>query len=729
MATIQDVANLAGVSRSTVSNIINGKASVKSDSVKRVQEAMEALGYQPDAYARGLRSGKNQTVAFICPSIDNAQYRDLFSGISTYADAHNLPLRLYLTQSQPERERKILKEVMKSRFAAAMIITCIPEETQCFEPLLKQNIQLMFLERKPENLPYTAFVTFDYEEIGTWLSQILPAEGNIAFALGRETFSSARNLYHGFSKTPSKRKASVYYLSESAEIAYKHAALWMQSCNVPDVIFCSNEVLAKGISSAVTLFGGWKKPVIYQLDVRSWLDMVEDTPNVKIQLDFFKMGQICAERMYQNLKNPAQMDLHPLVLSETPQIQSGQVHIPHTAERQPEPIRIMMLQGAAAYATGLFAAKYTQLTGIPVDIDVYPYSELCARQESEADLYDILQVNCSSLSHYAKNGTLQCMERPEMRRFLGENFPSDVSAPYSMHDNKIWAIPYMFDAQILFYRRDLFEDSRYKRLFLETYKTKLCVPQNFRDMQTVARFFTRQYNPESPVPYGLTLGGQPLYSIYEWMPRFLEKGGSISCRGEFNIAAAEDSLREYAEAFQFTDPKAADWDFSQQARAFGDGKAAMMMLFQAHLSDHRQHYSFEPDDTIGYSLVSYPILGGWGLGITRQSTQPEAALQFITWLCRNENAVPYNVLGGSLPCRDAFDCPSYSMSHPWVKTARQSMGGSYPMLTDVPFTQWQFEQACSPLIHDCVTGKMSPRDTAQKLAETIHSLCESASKE
>ena len=84
MATIKDVARMAGVSTSTVSNIINGKSSVKSDSVKRVQEAMEALGYQPDAYARGLRSSKNQSVAFICPTLVCSCYRAIYDGVCFY---------------------------------------------------------------------------------------------------------------------------------------------------------------------------------------------------------------------------------------------------------------------------------------------------------------------------------------------------------------------------------------------------------------------------------------------------------------------------------------------------------------------------------------------------------------------------------------------------------------------------------------------------------------------
>ena len=86
ISTIKDVARLAGVSHGTVSNIINGRSNVKSSTVKKVLEAMDALGYQPDANARGLRTSKSETIAFICPSVENEQYRAIYFGIQTCLD-------------------------------------------------------------------------------------------------------------------------------------------------------------------------------------------------------------------------------------------------------------------------------------------------------------------------------------------------------------------------------------------------------------------------------------------------------------------------------------------------------------------------------------------------------------------------------------------------------------------------------------------------------------------
>ncbi|MEG2361727.1 MAG: LacI family DNA-binding transcriptional regulator, partial [Christensenella sp.] len=69
MATMKDVAKLAGVSHGTVSNIINGAKGVSLDKVKRVEKAMKELSYEPNAIARSLKLSKTMQIDIILPNI------------------------------------------------------------------------------------------------------------------------------------------------------------------------------------------------------------------------------------------------------------------------------------------------------------------------------------------------------------------------------------------------------------------------------------------------------------------------------------------------------------------------------------------------------------------------------------------------------------------------------------------------------------------------------------
>ena len=78
MATILDVAKLAGVSQGTVSNVLNRKGNVSSEKIKLVEEAAQTLGFTINEKAKMLRKGFSNSFAIILPNIQFKQYRDFF---------------------------------------------------------------------------------------------------------------------------------------------------------------------------------------------------------------------------------------------------------------------------------------------------------------------------------------------------------------------------------------------------------------------------------------------------------------------------------------------------------------------------------------------------------------------------------------------------------------------------------------------------------------------------
>src|SRR5690606_41291377 len=81
-ATIDDVARSAGVSRATVSRVMNGNASVDAALASRVQEAAAALRYQPSTTARSLSLGRTHTVAVVVPELSNPMVQEVLQGVS-----------------------------------------------------------------------------------------------------------------------------------------------------------------------------------------------------------------------------------------------------------------------------------------------------------------------------------------------------------------------------------------------------------------------------------------------------------------------------------------------------------------------------------------------------------------------------------------------------------------------------------------------------------------------
>ena len=101
---IQDVADLAGVSITTVSRVLNKHKSVSESNRKKVEEAIRSLKYSPSPYAQALASGKTNTIALIIPRYEGIFYSfyalELIRGIGTLCDVFKLDLLLHLTDGR-----------------------------------------------------------------------------------------------------------------------------------------------------------------------------------------------------------------------------------------------------------------------------------------------------------------------------------------------------------------------------------------------------------------------------------------------------------------------------------------------------------------------------------------------------------------------------------------------------------------------------------------------------
>ena len=74
-----------------------------------------------------------------------------------------------------------------------------------------------------------------------------------------------------------------------------------------------------------------------------------------------------------------------------------------------------------------------------------------------------------------------------------------------VYKRQVYALPSTPSVQLLYYRKDLFESPIYRRMYHETYRQELRPPQDFKEFNQIARFFTKACTPSSPVEYGATM--------------------------------------------------------------------------------------------------------------------------------------------------------------------------------------------------------------------------------
>ncbi|BAB06960.1 catabolite control protein A [Halalkalibacterium halodurans] len=113
--TIYDVAREAGVSMATVSRVVNGNPNVKPATRKKVLEAIERLGYRPNAVARGLASKRTTTVGVVIPDISSIFFAELARGIEDIATMYKYNIILCNSDQNKEKEIHLINTLLEKQ--------------------------------------------------------------------------------------------------------------------------------------------------------------------------------------------------------------------------------------------------------------------------------------------------------------------------------------------------------------------------------------------------------------------------------------------------------------------------------------------------------------------------------------------------------------------------------------------------------------------------------------
>lgn len=120
-ATIRDVAREAGVSHQTVSRVINGSDDVMPETRLRVQEAIEALGFRPNAIARSMAKGSTNTLACISPNLTDYTFASIIEGAEMEARRHGY-FMLSSSASTAESFIALTEELVGHRHVDGLIV-------------------------------------------------------------------------------------------------------------------------------------------------------------------------------------------------------------------------------------------------------------------------------------------------------------------------------------------------------------------------------------------------------------------------------------------------------------------------------------------------------------------------------------------------------------------------------------------------------------------------------
>ena len=252
MTTLKDVAKLAGVSRATVSLVCRASPLVAEKTRKKVEQAMETVGYVYNRSAANLRSSRTNTVGLIIPDISNPVYAELLLGIEEILDPLGKVVFVADTDELFERQSHFLQRLLEMRVDGLIISTLSGTPVSTLMPYLRENIPLVQVLRMIDGAP------FDYTGVNNRLGSKQAAEyllqqghQRIAFIGSVISPSVNRERYQGFCEAV--EKAGLYPASMpviTCRHTYGAAAQATKSLlaepGKPTGLVCFNDIIAFG---------------------------------------------------------------------------------------------------------------------------------------------------------------------------------------------------------------------------------------------------------------------------------------------------------------------------------------------------------------------------------------------------------------------------------------------------------------------------------------------------
>lgn len=162
--TLEDVARLAGVSRSTVSRVINHSPKVSDEVRQRVMAVIDETGYRPHAAARSLASQRSQILGFVIPRRVHTFFTDpyfpaLTEGIAQACNKHSYTLSLFLFYTE-EDEHKLFPTITRRGLLDGVIIQSTHAADEMFDQLARSAIPTIVAGR-PMQADHFSFVDVD----------------------------------------------------------------------------------------------------------------------------------------------------------------------------------------------------------------------------------------------------------------------------------------------------------------------------------------------------------------------------------------------------------------------------------------------------------------------------------------------------------------------------------------------------------------------------------------
>lgn len=323
MATIKDVAKLAGVSTTTVSHVINKTRFVSEDTTKAVWEAVAELNYSPSAIARSLKVSTTKSIGMIITTSEAPYFAEIVQAVEEYCYQHGYSLFLCNTQNDPEKIRNHFDMLIKKR-VDGILVMCSEYRENAFALFKSANVPMVVMDWGPNEDKSDRIIDHCFEG-GYLATRHLIENGHkeIGILAGYLYKTTAKARYEGFVKAMEEaglpiRPEWVYENDFQPEGGYESMNYLLKQAQRPTAVFCGCDMMALGAISAITEKG---LQVPRDISVIGY-DNIHSSrffapPLTTVNQSKIRLGRMALDLLFERIQNsdtpsqPKVLEFHP----------------------------------------------------------------------------------------------------------------------------------------------------------------------------------------------------------------------------------------------------------------------------------------------------------------------------------------------------------------------------------------------------------------------------------
>jgi LacI family transcriptional regulator/LacI family repressor for deo operon, udp, cdd, tsx, nupC, and nupG len=325
MATLEDVAERAGVSISTVSRVINRPEKVNPRTRAQVEEVITALKYRPSRVAQRLRNkeGHAQLIGLIIPDIQNPFYSEIVRGAEDVAYAQDSAIILCNSDETPSREQFYL-DVLKSESADGVLLPPLYNDGSLALDLEQLSLPLVCFDRRITGDPVdTVVVNNRYGAMAMTRHLIRLGHERIGLICGPASLSTSTERALGYRDALEDAGCTVdedliVMDAPHRESGYTRAGELLRRDPTPTALFAANNQLALGAIEYAREHGYCipEDLAVVGFDDAPWAKLL-DPPLTTVRQPAYEMGSRATELLFKRIEAP---DRSPALVTLRPEL-------------------------------------------------------------------------------------------------------------------------------------------------------------------------------------------------------------------------------------------------------------------------------------------------------------------------------------------------------------------------------------------------------------------------